>query len=373
MEQINGRTKMNSTVKHTLIIGSLLAGAAAYADVVLDDFATGWAGRNKFGGYWIADSDQYVCSPEGMPDSTRSNCGSSTVTETIANSDVVLNSAAVATTYDGSGIVSNIKVSADVAATTKITSQNWAYAGWVMDMVPADTNGWYSHPWDQPLWDRKGEVDLSACNSIVLKVSFSAQKQLWIELYNPQQAKNSPTAPQYGWRRSAAGTGIETWVLPLGTLGGPVQKWTGAVSDPKIDLKNISRIKILYEGQTGVAVKSPAPYDAVPHELKIAGISVGGTAACKVKGVGSDAIIPHMDINSGLSLSSASGAIKFNNIEGMGDLRVQIRGVSGKVVARSVVNPASPAMQVSQLRNGVYAVQVTGVNFSRSFSVTLLN
>jgi hypothetical protein len=355
---------MNPILKQKIMTAMLLTAAISYSDVIVDDFAAGWAGRNKYNGVWIADSDAYVCNPVGS-----TNCGTSTVVDPVLGEDVVKNSANVATTYDGTGsIISKIKVSKDVSAT-----QAWAYAGWVMDFKAADTTGAGAEPWNQPQWERKNNVDISGCTALQVKLQFTPNKQLWIEVYNPMQEKANPAAPppQYGWRRYTKGAEMETFTLPLSGLGSPVQKWTGTATDPKIDLKTINRIKFLYEGQTGSAVVSPAPYDQVEHVFAVGGVSLIGGANCTLGGPIS--IETRGLDKSGFSVSKTAGMIAFNNIAGLGDLRVSIRDLSGKVVAKSVVNAAKASMDVSSLKNGVFAVQVAGEKLNRSFSITNLN
>jgi hypothetical protein len=353
-------------VTKKIAAGMLLAASVASADVVLDDFASGWAGRNKFGGPWIADADSYICNPVGS-----TNCGTSTVTDPVLGEDVVKNSANVPTTYDGVGsIISKIKVSADVSAT-----QAWAYAGWVMDIVPADTTGAGPEPWNQPQWERKNDIDISGCTALEVKFAFAAQRQIWIEIYNPQQEKLNPAAPppQYGWRRfTSADDVMQTFTLNLTGLGSPVQKWTGTATDPALDLKHISRVKFLYEGQKGSAVVSPAPYDAVEHTFQIGGVTLKGGTTCSVKGVANGIASRGLE-KSGLSVSEAAGMLSFANLAGMGDLKVQVLDLTGKVMSQGIVNQAKPVMQVSGMKNGVYAVKVAGSKLSRTFSITHLN
>lgn len=356
---------MSSMSKKIAAVGMLLTASMAYSDVVIDDFASGWAGRNKFGGVWIADADAYVCNTATPP-----VCGTSKVTDPVLHEDVVKNSANVPTTYDGSSmIISEITVSKDVSAT-----QAWAYAGWVMDLIPGDTTGAGPEPWNQPQWDRKNEVDLSSCSALQVKLDFTPTRQLWIELYNPEQAKVNPSAPspQYGWRRYTTTTGaLTTFTLPLTGLGSPVQKWTGTATDPKIDLKHINRIKILYEGQKNAAVASPAPYDTDVHVLSIGGVSLIGGADCKINGV--SAIQDRVETRSSLSLTATTGMLAFSNLSGLGELRVQVRNLSGKIVTEGVVSESRPSMELASLKDGVYAVQVAGANVSRSFSISHLN
>jgi hypothetical protein len=357
---------MNPNVKRKIVTGMLLAASVAGADVVVDDFHTGWAGRNNFNGLWIADADSYVCNPVGS-----TNCGTSTVVDPVLGEDVVKNSANVASTYDGTGsIISKIKVSKDVSAT-----QAWAYAGWVMDFLPADTTGAGPEPWNQPQWDRKNEVDISGCTALQVKIQFDPNKQIWIEVYNPQQEKANPSAPppQYGWRRYTSGTEMQTFNLALTGLGSPVQKWTGTATDPKIDLKHINRIKFLYEGQVGSTVAVPAPYDALQHTFAIGGVTLVGPApACNIKGqvgIRQDGTLTKIR----LSVSETAGMLSFNNLSGLGDLKVEILDLNGKVMSKGIVGETHSTMQVSGMKNGVYAVKVTGASFGHTYSFTHLN
>lgn len=356
---------MNPNVTKQLAAGMLLAATCAGANVVVDDFHAGWAGRNNFQGVWIADADSYVCNPVGS-----TNCGTSTVVDPVLGEDVVKNSANVATTYDGVGsIMSKIKVSKDVSAT-----QAWAYAGWVMDFKPADTTGAGPEPWNQPQWDRKNEIDISGCTALEVKFAFTAGRQIWIEIYNPQQEKANPTAPppQYGWRRYTAADGVmQTFTLNLTGLGSPVQKWTGTATDPAIDLKHINRVKFLYEGQKQSAVVSPAPYDTVSHPFAIGGVTLIGGPTCTINGqvgIHSQAIA-----KTSLTVSETAGMLSFGNLSGLGDIKVQIRDLTGKVMSQGIVNQAAPSMHLAGMKDGVYSVQVSGANLSHTFSITHLN
>jgi hypothetical protein len=354
---------MNPNASKNLMTGLLLAASVAGADVVVDDFHAGWAGRNNFNGVWIADADSYICTPAGS-----TTCGTSTVTDPVLGEDVVKNSANVASTYDGVGsIISKIKVSKDVP------TKSWAYAGWVMDFKPADTTGAGAEPWNQPQWDRKNEIDISGCSALQVKFQFTPQKQIWIEIYNPQQEKANPSAPppQYGWRRFTTGTEMQTFNLALTGLGSPIQKWTGLPADPKIDLKHINRVKFLYEGQTGSAVVSPAPYDSVNHTFAIGGVSLIGGPGCTINGIAG--INDRAMDKSGLTVSENAGMLAFGNLSGLGDIKVQVSDLSGRILSQGIVNTARPSLQTSGMKNGVYAVKVSGARVSHTFSITHLN
>jgi hypothetical protein len=347
---------MHSIIKKTALTGMLLGAVSlAAADVTVDDF-TDWVGANKFGGLWLADGDVY-------------SGGTSTVTEPVGDQDIIKNSANILMTYDSDNkqIISHIKVSADVPG------KNWAYAGWVMDFKQMDTTGAGPEPWNVPQWDRKNEVDISGCTALEMDIGFTTGRQLWIEVYNPQQEKNFPLAPQYGWRYSPTADGVVTKKFNLKGLGAAVTKWTDPANAKPLDLTKINRIKILYEGQAGGSVAVPAPYDANVHTLTIKGVRLIGGDACKVSGSIGVGVKPAVSAKTGLSMVSASGLITFANFVQQGDLNVQVRNLAGKVVAQGVVNAAHPSLKTAGLENGVYAVQVSGSHFKKAFSATLLN
>jgi hypothetical protein len=356
---------MNPNVTKKIMAGMLLAASLAVADVVIDDFHTGWAGRNNYKGPWIADADSFVCDPLGS-----TNCGTSTVTDPVLGGDVVKTSSNISATYDGTSIVSMIKVSHDVS-----TAKNWAYAGWVMDFLPQDTTNAGPEPWNVPQWDRKNEIDISGCSAVQIKLKFTVGKQVWIEVYNPQQEKANPQtpSPQYGWRRAITSAEMQTLTLPLTGLSSPGQKWTGTASDPPIDLKHINRIKILYEGQQGTSVAAVAPYDTLHHTMAIGGVTLVGGPACTFRGAIASGIHFGGAEKSGLSVSETAGMLAFNNLSGLGDLKIQIRDLTGKVMSQGIVNQAHPDMRLSGVKDGVYAVRVSGARLSRTFSITHLN
>jgi hypothetical protein len=345
---------MNSIAKLSAVSGVILGVSVICADIVVEDFAN-WVGVNKGGGLWLADSDVY-------------GGGSSTVTDPLGGEDVVQNSANILLTYDSDNqqIISNVKVSADVPG------KNWAYAGWVMDFRPIDTVG-VTEPWNLPQWERKNEVNLSGCDALQMTLQFTANRQLWIELYNPFQEKDFPLAPQYGWRFYEASGGMVTRTFKLSGLGGPVTKWTDPANTKPKDFTKVNRIKILYEGQEGAAVVSPSPYDSAQHQLIFKSVRLTGGANCVVPGYsGTDGIIARRAAKSGYTFSSAAGRLTFGNLAKIGELRVQIRNLQGKILTQGVVNGLNSSLDVSSLKNGVYAMQVAGRNVQESFPITVL-
>ncbi len=336
----------------SLVLGTTLA----HSDLLVEDFKD-WVGANKAGGLWLADGDVY-------------GGGTSTMVEPTTSQDIVKNSANILMTWDETvpAIIANITVSASVK------DKDWAYAGWVMDFKPnaGDTVGGIK-PWDIPQWDRKNQVDISGCTGLQITMQFTANKQMWIELYNPMQEKNKPLAPQYGWRFYEPSGNMVTKTFNLVGLGGPVTKWTDPVNTVPKDFSKVNRIKILYEGQVGGAVAVPPPYDALVHTIKIAGVKLIGGPTCVVPGFNVTAgIVPKTTEKSRVTFSHLSGSLVFNQFEKTENLTVKVRDLTGATRAYGLVNKNSPALDVSALKNGVYTVEMIGSGISHTSSITLL-
>lgn len=361
----------------SILAGVLLGAASVGADIVVDDFQL-VTGQNKITGNWLADSDQWAAIG-----------GHSRVLDVTTQADLVQGEGCASGCYAGHNIFkayvedastlatlfqADIKVQKDVSAEKK-----WAYAGWVMNFT-AERGKDGKQPWELQPWEKGNEVDISSCEFLELTLGFSADRQLWISLYNPFIEQAKATNPQYGWRYKGTGA-IETrrFKLAAGGLSGISTKWTDPAAAP-LDLKKITRLNIFYEGQRMLEVKEPAPYDSALHRLTITKVALTG-AACKIVGkdslgnvkeygtVGVNDVAGRTDR---LEMSVVSGRINFAKAAEMGDVKVTVRSLAGQVVARGDVGASRNSLDVSSLQGGVYLVQASSGARSWNNTVTLL-
>lgn len=369
---------MNRKVNGSILAGALLGAVIANADIVVDNFLN-VQGLNQLGGNWLADSDAWIAIG-----------GSSKVTPAGDTVDLVQGEGCGSGCYAGHNIFkayvedpataetmisSDIKVTGDVSAEKK-----WAYAGWVMNFV-AERGKDGKQPWELLPHEKGNIVDISTCDALEIQLQFDLDRQLWIALYNPIIEKDKPTSPQYGWRYKGSGNmDTKKFSLKSGGLSGIGTKWADPAAAP-LDLKQVTRLQIFYEGQKGLSPAEPAPYDDVAHRLTIRKVQLNG-AACKVVGTDSLGNVKEFGtvgikngvaskLNNALELNVAAGRIQFVKAAEMG-LKVTVRDMAGHIVARGDVNAANTSMDVSGLRTGVYHVQAAAGTKTYSNTVTLL-
>ncbi len=352
---------MNSKQIRTTLGGLLLGVVVIHANVLVDDF-TNTTGANKLGGNWSADSDIWP----GVG-------GSSKVLDIFTGSDLVLGEGCasgcyaghnIAKAYDGGALVSKLKVTADAGVDKK-----WAYAGWVMNFkAEVGPDAWEKLP-----WEKGNEVNISSCTELELDIGFTANRQLWIGLYNPWIEKDSPTSPQYGWRYQGTGA-VEVgkkFALTSGFVG-IAPKWIDPAA-AALDLTKVTRLIIFYEGQTGLVAAEPAPYDQNEHTLTVKKVALNGVNCQVVPNATPNSIF---EIAAGkhkrFSMNIADGALHFTDIAKIGTMEVAVRSLSGKVMTSGVVSTLRPIMDLSMLDNGVYMVHAKVGNENISNTITLL-
>lgn len=368
---------MNRKVNGSILAGVLLGAVIANADIVVDNFLN-VQGQNQLGGNWLADADSWVAIG-----------GSSKVNPAGDTANLVQGEGCGSGCYAGhnifkayaeDGATGETVLSSDITVSASVPSKTWAYAGWVMNFV-AERGKDGKQAWELLPHEKGNIVDVSTCTHIELQLQFDLDKQLWIAMYNPITEKDKPTSPQYGWRYKGTGA-LETkkFAFTAGGLTGIGTKWNDPAAAP-LDLKQVTRLQIFYEGQQKLEVKEPAPYDAVPHRLTIKKVQLNG-AACKVVGTDSLGNVKEFGtvgirnaaaskMKNALQLNVAAGRIQFAKAAEMG-LKVTVRDMAGQIVARGDVNAASTSMDVSGLRTGVYHVQAAAGAMTYSNTVTLL-
>ena len=369
---------MNRKFSRSILAGALLGAVLVNADIVVDNFAL-VTGQNSLGGNWLADSDAWAA----IGGSSKVNPKDDTV-------DLVQGEGCVSGCYAGHNIFKAYQedpvtletvLTADIKETKDVSAdKKWAYAGWVMNFVPErGANG--KQPWELLPHEKGNIVDISGCDALSMDIQFDLDRQLWVAIYNPITEKDKPTSPQYGWRYKGTGA-METkrFSLKAGGLSGISTKWADPAA-AALDLKQVTRLQIFYEGQKGLSPAEPAPYDAVAHRLTIKKVMLTG-ATCKVTGKDSLGNVKEFGLvgiknvaaskmKNALELNVAAGRIQFSKAAAMG-MKVTVRDMAGQVVARGNVDAVRSSMDVSSLKNGVYLVQAAAGAKTFSNTVTLL-